>query len=127
MTMLSPVELSEAELRTARTLMTVKQRRKLIRREHGLFKHLTSDAAFFAREDKYARQALARYYQTITRVTRTAGADYRVQLPGQREIRAVRSQYEQAKQLGYPCRIVEPAPEPINAADRTMQRTLKIA
>ena len=117
---IAPVETdSEREARII-ARFTPKQRRAILRRQHGLFAWLTSDAAYTARFDRYEREAQERearefadsqraYFATISRVTTYTGPDYRVRFPSQATwIRANRHQYDQAGQNGVSRTIWEP-------------------
>jgi hypothetical protein len=100
---------TEAE-REARIIarFTPKQRRAIIRRQHGLFAWFTSDRAYTEMFDRFEREAEVReaqefadsqraYFATISRVTTYTGPDYRVRFDGQSTwVRAVEWQYKLA-------------------------------
>ena len=94
-----PVEVESEQRIMAR--FTPKQRRQILRRQHGLFAWLTSDRAYTEMFNRFEKDAQRRYFATISRVTVYDGPDYRVRFSGQRSwVRATPSQYEQALAFG---------------------------
>lgn len=91
---------TDDEITAALRRITPNQRRTMTRLE-ALPKWLYSDARYYARLDRYDREAQRAYFATINRVTTYTGPDYRVRFRGQlRFIRANQWQYDQALGLG---------------------------
>lgn len=91
---------TDDEIATALRRIAPKQRATLDRLDR-LPKWLYSDARYYARLDRYDREAQRAYFATINRVTSYDGPDYRVRFQNQRSwVRANRMQYEQALAFG---------------------------